>query len=378
MSNEVNTITFLNYIKTFYKSVEEEPLNELDFAVFSKMVYYNFGVYIQKSIDSVKVKDIYDASKTDRFLKRINYSPEDEEIVDAFCKNPRFRNMSISNFVDKIDPANKEQFAAGTIQATKNDLVVAFRGTDTTLVGWREDFNMAFQCPVPSQLSSVIYLNSLKKTRGKNIYICGHSKGGNIAVFGFLSCKKSIKKKVKGVYSFDGPSCDDSVKKKLKFYENKSLIHKICPNESFIGLIYDEPFNVTYIKSYGTKLYQHNFVRWEVNLKNNEFLRTKAVDKNVQLFMKSLNEWLKICKPEEKEKAVDTLFLMLHELGFVDMKQIFTTKYKNILALWKSYRNLEKDTRAEVNDTFRKLFDLLKDNFFPPKQKKEDNINKNV
>lgn len=125
--------------------------------------------------------------------------------MTALAASPRFRNIQMLGYTEQFDAAEEKQFAAVCFQITPDLCYIAFRGTDSTLVGWKEDFNMAFKCPVPSQKTAVRYLtDAARHCRGK-ILVGGHSKGGNLAVYAAVKCSEDIQKRIERVYSHDGP-----------------------------------------------------------------------------------------------------------------------------------------------------------------------------
>ena len=104
--------------------------------------------------------------------------PEDGRFIPALAASQRFCEMWIMDYVNQIDLESQTQFAAITVALGDGRHFVAFRGTDGTLVGWKEDFNMAFTCPVPAQRLAAHYAASAMLRFPGEFLLGGHSKGG--------------------------------------------------------------------------------------------------------------------------------------------------------------------------------------------------------
>ncbi len=355
---KIESKVLLDYCLNYFKTFEEAPLNELDFAVFAKFCYFNYSCFIPNEKDSVLVKDIYDLSKAEKILNRIAYKEDDFKLFAAFCGNPRFRNLTIKFYSENTNPNLSEQFAAVTFITESKQFILAFRGTDATINGWKEDFDMSFKCPVPSQVSAVKYVETVGKFARNGMYLTGHSKGGNLAVYGFLKAKSRIRKRVLGIYDFDGPSFDELTLKQTHFEKYKHLIKKYVPSESLIGMIYEKPENCIVILSDGSGILQHNIVRWNISLASQQFVRADGIKSSYLNAMICVNEWVQKCDPSQKALMVDTLYTIVQEAGFKDVKEILQSKIKSLLTLRKEYKEISKTTREEIAASFKDLLGI--------------------
>ena len=165
-------------------SFRQSPFNEVDGAILAKLSYLPLERVLEQG--SMEPISIADAAKKLFALPNINGSfmrKEDSPLLSALAESPRFCNMGLFACMNRFDPESQTQFFAMTIRLSESELYVAFRGTDNTLVGWKEDFNMCFVCPVPAQKLAVEYLESTVKNSVGRITVGGHSKGGNLAVY---------------------------------------------------------------------------------------------------------------------------------------------------------------------------------------------------
>ena len=157
------------------------------------------------------------------------------------------------------------QFAAMTFDLPDGSSYIAFRGTDATIVGWKEDFNMAFQYPVPSQAEAADYLNeAARHCRGK-LYVGGHSKGGNLAVYAAANCRPDVSARLARVFSHDGPGFLEQALQSEAFRQVLPKIEKTLPQSSMIGMLLEHQENYKIVKSSSISIWQHNPFSWEIN-----------------------------------------------------------------------------------------------------------------
>ena len=175
----------LEYVKKNLISFEKKPLNEVDAMVFSWLTYYRLPkqMYKKNSFDNICLKEFYNAKYFDNLLFDVFDKEKSRLLLSYIAASPRFRNVEMFYYVDKANRKTEKQFAAMTFKISKYSYVVAYRGTDHTFVGWKEDLNMSFLKNVPSQIEAIKYLEKIISKSKGNIYITGHSKGGNLAIY---------------------------------------------------------------------------------------------------------------------------------------------------------------------------------------------------
>lgn len=279
------------YIKEYGdKTFNEEKFNEIDNVILSSVVYLNFDGIVPKNKKSISLCEAgniflykynyFDVSKLG-IAQKVSY-----KILKQIVNTKRYKDIQMYNYKYIWD--TDTQFGAVCFKVKKKFIYVAFEGTDNLLSGWKEDFQMAYEFPVPSQKLAVKYLNENIKLFDKNIIVGGHSKGGNLALVSSMYCKNRINKKIKQIYSNDGPG----LKKEQIESENYSkirdrLIH-LVPNYSYVGvLLRNDKFTV--IKTNRKDFMAHAVSSWQVN--ENEFIR-ENLSSISDSFRKSLLKWL--------------------------------------------------------------------------------------
>lgn len=333
------------YIKEYGdKTFNEEKFNEIDNVILSSVVYLNFDGIVPKNKKSISLCEAgniflykynyFDVSKLG-IAQKVSY-----KILKQIVNTKRYKDIQMYNYKYIWD--TDTQFGAVCFKVKKKFIYVAFEGTDNLLSGWKEDFQMAYEFPVPSQKLAVKYLNENIKLFDKNIIVGGHSKGGNLALVSSMYCKNRINKKIKQIYSNDGPG----LKKEQIESENYSkirdrLIH-LVPNYSYVGvLLRNDKFTV--IKTNRKDFMAHAVSSWQVN--ENEFIR-----ENLSLisdsFRNSLLKWLDEHDLNQREKMISTVFKTLEESGIKNLNDFFNLK--NAITVIRNINNIDDETKKLI------------------------------
>ena len=375
----------LDLLNNDFTNFEERKFNAVDSLILCELAYICMPESIPKYNDDSNALATVPLSELLRGEDFSSMFSSGSTKVDEFRKNlllavessPRYRGMRVGEVLERFDESNiddscEQQFAAVTFDLTdcvgSSCFVVAFRGTDNTLVGWKEDFNMAFRCPVPAQESAAEYLLSIsrrtckdscksggirgifssvgdyfanlfnKKSDFKNsdldksnlensndcdlsdnpkIFVVGHSKGGNMAAYAAMRLDaqdRSLGNHISKIYSMDGPSFGSDVVDPKVFSRVVSRIEKVVPQSAFIGLIMDTgvPYKVTAADSIG--LMQHFGMYWQV--KDGDFDYCDCVTPRALAVSKAANEWMMNLPFEERKRRIDSVYSMFSSLGY--------------------------------------------------------------
>ncbi len=241
------------------------------------------------------------------------------ELWNAMKDGARFGDVTLKRFTAHFEPEEEKQFAAALFVTGDGTGVVAFRGTDATLVGWKEDFNMSFESPVPSQREAVAFLEEAARLTEVR-YVCGHSKGGNLAMYAAAMCVPQVRAGLKGVYSFDGPGLDDATLAGEGWQEVESRVHSYVPESSIIGLLMGYREEYTIVRSDSVSLWQHNPYYWHVL--GPAFLTAQDTTLSSQFANRTLHGFLSGCTPGQRRVLVDTLYSVLSASGARTLKEL--------------------------------------------------------
>lgn len=318
------------------------PLNEVDSVIFSQLCYVPFDRIVSEDPNAKgkTIEDIYD-NYFDIVDEKISLGaiiPTDKimPLFEMLSHSARFKDVVIRAYVNEIELSTEKQFSAMCLDIPDSDITyVAFRGTDDTLVGWKEDFNMSLFTPVPSQKDGVAYLNRVGNATERRLCLGGHSKGGNIAIYASFMADEAVQDKIVSVHNFDGPGFRYEF---LNFArQNKKIEKKITnflPDSSIIGSIFDTIGRRIYVKSSSKGLFQHDTFSWHLERIN--FITVSSLAKSSTQFHNSLEQWISGLSDEEKRDFVEALFKLIAVNDAGTLSDILSNKFKFIVALFKA------------------------------------------
>ncbi len=360
MSNLIDYIKWRGDI-----SFDVDAFNEIDGLIFAELTYIPFEFILEDNEKGETLNHLAKKffSKPTGEIKMGTIIPENNirETFKLAAYSERFKNVKLKNYVSILSKEEEKQFCGMCFEINKEYSCVAYRGTDDTLVGWKEDFNMSFNTPIPAQLESVEHLNSIGIKARKKLYVCGHSKGGNLASYASLFAEPKVKKKIINIYSFDGPGFRSEFLKEINDEEIKSKTVKFLPQSSVIGMIYDPVGTCVYIKSLGKGMYQHDAFNWQVLC--NKFETIESLDKTSIEVHDLLNKWTASMSKEERVEFVEALYKLVTVNDSATLSDIASDKFKFILGIIKSDGKTKKVFLSAINR-------LIKEKYFKKEEKK--------
>ena len=296
-------------------SFSQSSLNEVDNLIFSNICYLDFEhlapAGFSKGLMYLTVMKRYKQlhKGEDNSLGLI--FPQDMVLfATKAARSARFGRVRVVGHVNEVDTNAEMQFSATTFLLDDNTCFVAFRGSDDTLIAWKENFNMSFLSPVPAQKRAAEYLeNAAKAYPERKIYVGGHSKGGNLAVYAASACESEIKERIIGIYNNDGPGFTREFIVGEGYLQVRDRIHTLVPQSSVIGMLLEHEEAYEVINSTQTGLYQHNGLTWEVLGKS--FKHLDSVTEDSKKIDRTLKLWLSEMTNEKRQHITDTIYEML-------------------------------------------------------------------
>jgi len=267
-------------------------------------------------------------------------------MLSAAAMTERFAGIGMRHPVAVTDQDRDMQFAAVTFDLPDGTHYVAFRGTDSTIVGWREDFNMAFESPVPAQSAAVKYLNEAAALIDGPLILGGHSKGGNLAVYAAAHADPMTQSRIRAVYSFDGPGLDDATMASEGYANIARRIRSFVPQHSVVGLLLTYHPEYTVVKSDGVGLLQHDSFTWQVL--GTSFIPVTEVDVSSQLVDQTVHAWLSQVSPEKRRIFVNTIFDVLEASGANTVKELVRNIPSRLPAVLKALQQVDAETARMV------------------------------
>lgn len=368
-------------------SVSQVPLSEADYLVIGCFSYFPFdGIvpeYSQNRADNKAIADNEDkddngdedgntavsrgiqlgeAVKEVRYLcgpegdGRTYHLKEDPILAEKLEDCQRFTELRITDFINIVDAEKVEQFSAFTLLLPDESPLVVFRGTDKNLVGWKEDFNMAFNEIVPSQIDALEYLRRTAERYEGDIRICGHSKGGNLAIYSSSHVEGEIQDRIKEIWNLDGPGFLKDISPVNEFRSIINRLHSFIPQLSVVGMLFEQAGDHNVIKSDGKGFWQHSLYTWK--LRRSELLIEPDVDKFSRKFSMILKQWLLSLDYEKREKLVEGIFGLATEAGAQNVEDFknFKTAYNLVLSIGR----LDDETKNVLTDALKVFYKAMR------------------
>lgn len=356
-----NIITYLE--KFGHLTFKEMPFNEVDALVLSQFSYLKFDGLVPKLTDMVRgirLADMVGRMKEEVVFSDERFEKNNRLLFAGMVKSNRFSNMSCNFYATILDENVETQFCALTCFLKDSVPIVVFRGTDESIVGWKEDFNMAFKEPVPAQKLAAMYLGQAAIAFAGDFYVCGHSKGGNLAVYSSMNTYMDIRNRIKRIYTFDGPGFRPEILNSEDYDAIAERIEKYIPKSSLVGMILESHEEYTVVDSYSIGLLQHDPYTWRVE--EASFVPRKEVDKGRKIMNVTLNEWILKLDDEQVEVFVDTVFDILNGCDVKTLIEMTVDWKKSITGMRNAYRDVKEETRETIREGLRLFFDVLKEN----------------
>ena len=326
----------------------QAPLNEVDNLILSQIAYMDWEGIIPEDTSLPPVTLLTATRKYLRahkgeapYLGKI-VPPDIVSLTAKAAKSRRFGELGLCAHVNRIDDEAQSQFSAITFLLNDRVGYVAFRGTDDTLVGWKENFNMSFLHPVPAQLQAVEYLEGILVAYPHDFFVGGHSKGGNLAVYAAVKCDPHGKDRLLTIFNNDGPGFSQGFIEGADYESLRGKIRTIVPHSSVVGMLLEHEETYEVVKSNAVGLLQHNGFSWEVL--GGQFIHLDTVSGESRRFDSSLKEWLKEMSPEEREGFVDSIYETVSAVGAKTLTELTADKVK----LVKAWGTLDAKSRSVI------------------------------
>ena len=361
------TFTILDYIKmrgdlTFAQS----DFNSVDALILSQIAYNNIDGLVSPDFkQKITLEEL-----AERFMRTKDYenrcnmgamiNPLTPKLLESAGKSRRFGKIKVSGFINKIDEKAIEQFSAITYQLESDRYVVALRGTDDTIVGWYEDFNLGYMDEVPAQKDTREYVQGAMAALKGRFIITGHSKGGNLSVKGGMSVPKKSLGRLEAVYNFDGPGFFAPVYERPEFLEIKDRVFAYFPEFCVVGMMFEHTNQYKIVACSAEGILQHDPFTW--NVAGPAFETAPAFDEASEFFYSSFNAWAARLLPQERKKFIDTLFDVFYASGAKTNYEIDQNKLVCGGKMLAKLAELNENERKSVTRAIKVFVKVAKDN----------------
>lgn len=293
------------------------PLNEVDQLVLCQLAYIPFDGLVGPGPE--KTLTIQEAARRFRFI----YGDEAaQQAANLFCnrndgkllwllgESKRFGGLSLRAYRNEIDPDLQQQFSAVTIALpVENSLFLAFRGTDDTFTGWKENFNMCYLSPVPSQEKALEYVGEIAGHTCCALRLAGHSKGGNLSVYAATHCEAALQQRILSIVNFDGPGFHSALFTLPQYLSIRERIQTYIPQSSVIGMLFDHEEDYTIVRSRQISVLQHDPYSWDIE--ETGLVRLEQITRSSSFVSKTVKDWMAAQTIVQREQLVNAIFDVL-------------------------------------------------------------------
>ncbi len=347
-------------------SFNKVEINEIDLGIFSILSYNDYleELILEDNFISYSLKELVKimADKNLMFLDKDNpqFKIQCLDLLSLISTKKRYQDVRIFGYSNNFESQNDLQFAAVSFILPTGDIIISYRGTDASLIGWKEDFMMSFKKSVGAQECGKLYLDKISSLTDNDIILVGHSKGGNIALYSAMMSSKGIHKRIKLVYSFDGPGFNEKTLLDFKESDIKDRMKTLVPQGSVIGILmqHEEPIEIIYSNK-GNGASQHMIFSWEVQI--DKFKRHEKRDTTSLIFDKSIRSWLTKLDENEMEQFIESTFEITNSIGLKDFIGMKKKPFQTIYSLINTFSKSNKDSRKLMDKVLTKLFISMKE-----------------
>lgn len=327
-----------------------DPFNDVDNLVLSQASYTLFRGAVPEDGSRIPLKDVHEAFFTinsrEELMKKDDILSRSSFLMDGMIRGDRFGRMKLADHVDIVDVDRDMQMSAVTYILDDGTAFIAFRGTDNTITGWKEDFNMSFLPVTQGQKEAVDYLNRVGKKLRRPIRVGGHSKGGNFAVYASAFCDPKVRDKIIEVYCNDSPGFRTEITESEEYAKVSAKVKSIVPDTSVIGMLLSSKYGREIVVQSSAKgLLQHDAMTWQVE--RNRFVTAEQSD--IGRFVRDTQkDWLSKIDDETRASIVNSVFTLIEATGAGTFGEMSLNKLKAVDSIMSKAQDLPRDKQMEL------------------------------
>ena len=327
------------------------PFNEEDDLILAELIYTDFAEVVPDDGSAISLQEARDRFFTLHSREEIeartahSYTARAPFLMDAMLKGERFADLRLFAYEAVTDKDAAAQFAAVTVLLPDGTACAVFRGTDGTVVGWKEDLILSYRSDTPGQLRAVDYLTRVALLTDRPLRTCGHSKGGNLAVYAASFVPSAVQDRLVTVRSHDGPGFRDEVRTREGYQRIQPKCVSIVPDTSVIGLLLDCDCTRLVVKSGASGLAQHDGFSWECG--PTAFVPAELSRKGAYL-EKTVDNWVARQDDGILRSLVDSIFTVFEATGEETFHSMTENKRRSAELMMAAFRALPREKQREL------------------------------
>ena len=341
-----------------YDSIYDTPFNELDMLMLTEITYLPFDQIVSDQMSPDCTCRLFEAAeKVPQDLSML-VTKNRRKLLEKVASSTRFKNIKLMGYVNDIDPDVQKQFAAMIFKIKPDRYVLTFRGTDDSIIGWKEDFHMTYMDQVPAQKTAVNYLRKAMDALPGQFILTGHSKGGNLASYAASQIEPEYQERIQSIYSYDAPGLNHSVITSKGYQTISDKIKRYIPQGSIVGMMLETPKQAQIVKSTAIGgLAQHDTFSWQIS--GQTFVLLDNLNPDSLQVDKTLKNWVDSVSDEELKDFFDLFFGLILDAGISSINDL--TKLENfdkILAVFENANALTDQEREMLTRLAKLLVDM--------------------
>lgn len=341
-----------------YDSIYDTPFNELDMLILTELTYLPFDQIVSDQISSdCNCRLLEAAEKVPHGLSML-VTKNRLKLLEIAASSTRFKNIKLMGYVNDIDPDTQKQFAAMIFKIKPETYVLTFRGTDDSIIGWKEDFHMTYMVQVPAQKTAVNYLRKAMDALAGQFILTGHSKGGNLASYAASQIEPDYQDRIQSIYSYDAPGLNHSVIASQGYQSISEKIKRYIPQGSIVGMMLETPKQAQIVKSTAIGgLAQHDTFSWQIA--DQTFILLDNLNPDSLQVDKTLKNWVDSVSDEELKDFFDLFFGLILDAGITSINDLAKLENVNkILAVFENANALTDEERDMLTRLAKLLVDM--------------------
>ncbi len=342
-----------DYVKEYGNlSFEEEGINELDSAIFSMLSYISFeGTAVEGSLEGVSLREL-----SDRFFSsEFRYSIRNENwdiwqscirMLETAASYRRYEEIKVKGYVSRLDEDDPSQFSALVFTLSPQLHFVAFRGTDTSIAGWRDNFLMTCENQTATQKLALDYLKVWAPRLPGVIHTGGHSKGANLAIYAAAHLEADLQDRIKNIWNFEGPGFSRNPDMLERMEAIRERIKTYVPETSLVGVVMRSFDSYTAVESDNKLFLQHDIFSWHVEEKG--FESVAELSRTSRMFDSTMNATIANLSDTQFRIIINALFDSMEDSGIHSVQDISDNMGRFSGKLTKSCFFSDKETRQTL------------------------------
>ena len=338
-----NIFTYLEEVQ--HDSIYDRPFNELDLLILTELTYLPFDQLVHEDMShycDCRLLDLADQVPRDLSMM---VSKNRLKLLDLAAASTRFKNLKLMGYVNDVDQDIQKQFAALIFKINPDTYVLVFRGTDDSIVGWKEDFHMTYMDQIPAQKMAARYLQKALENLPGSFILTGHSKGGNLASYAASQMEESLQDRIEAIYSYDSPGLNHSVIESDGYQTVVERMKRYLPQNSIVGMMLETPKEARIVKSSAIGGFaQHDTFSWKI--KGDSFLLLDTLDAESLQIDKTFKNWVSTVSDEELKDFFDLFFGLILDAGIQSVDELSNVEnFNKVLDILKNAQSLTDQER---------------------------------